>query len=141
LRTPVRAVLAVVLLDLALILPNPMVRKRSTSYTPRLAFIEEIGGMVPPGTPLFAAPKLRESDLLIIAYRLQRTIARKPIACARPNEYFLSGVKPSDFDGVETQILARSENNNVVLAVVTAPPPGKPCSKEAPTHAEESDTD
>jgi hypothetical protein len=97
--------------------------------------------MVPPSTPLFAAPKLGESDLHIIAYRLQRTIARKPIACARTNEYFLSGLKPSDFDGVETRLLARSEKNNVVLAVVLAPPRGKPCPKEAPTHAEDSDTD
>lgn len=140
-RTPVRAVLAVALLDLALILPNPMVWKRSVSYKPRLAFIDGIGGMVPPSTPLFAAPKLGESDLHIIAYRLQRTIARKPIACARPNEYFLSGLKPSDFDGVETRLLARSEKNNVVLAVVLAPPRGKPCPKEAPTYAEDSDTD
>lgn len=137
-RTPVRAVLAVALLDLALILPNPMVWKRSVSYKPRLAFIDGIGGMVPPSTPLFAAPKLGESDLLIIAYRLQRTIARKPIACARPNEYFLSGLKPSDFDGVETRLLARSEKNNVALAVVLAPPPGKPCPKEAPKREEDS---
>jgi 4-amino-4-deoxy-L-arabinose transferase-like glycosyltransferase len=141
LRTPVRAVLAVALLDLALILSNPMVWKRSVSYKPRLAFIDGIGGMVPPGTPLLAAPKLGESDLLIIAYRLQRTIARKPIACARPNEYFLSRLKPAGFDGGETRLLASSENDNVALAVVLAPPPGKPCSSEAPKHEDDSDTE
>jgi hypothetical protein len=141
LRTPVRAVLAVALLDLALILPNPMIWKRSVSYKTRLAFIDGIGAQVPPGTPLFAAPKLRESDLLIVAYRLRRTIERKPIACARPNDYFLSGFKPSDFDGVETRLLAASEKNNVALAVVLAPPPGKPCPSEAPKPEDDSDTE
>ncbi len=139
-RNPVRAVLAVALLDLALILPNPMVWKRSVSYKPRLAFIDGIGGMVPPSTPLFAAPKLGQSDLLIIAYRLQRTIARKPIACARPNEYFLSGLKSSDFDGVESRILAASRKNNVTLAIVLAPPQGKPCPS-ATSKREEDSTD
>jgi len=141
LRTPVRAVLAVVLLDLALILPNPMVWKRSISYKPRLAFIDGIGGMVPPTTPLFAAPKLGESELLIIAYRLQRTIARKPIACARPNEYFLSGLKPSDFNGAEIRRLAGSEKTNVALAIVLAPPQGKPCASEAPKREDDSDAE
>jgi 4-amino-4-deoxy-L-arabinose transferase-like glycosyltransferase len=139
--TPGRAALAVALVDLALILPNPMIWKRSASYKTRLAFIDGIGAQVPPGTPLYAGPKLGESDLLIIAYRTRRTIARKPIACARPNEYFLSGMKPSDFDGVKIRRLAASEKNNVALAVVLAPPPGKPCSSETPKHEDDSDTE
>jgi 4-amino-4-deoxy-L-arabinose transferase-like glycosyltransferase len=139
-RTPGRAVLAVALLDLALIIPNPMVWKRA-SYKSTIALIDEIGGKVPQSAPLYAAPKLGASDLLIIAYRLQRTIERKPIACAGSNEYFLSGFKPSDFDGVESRILAASRKNNVTLAIVLAPPQGKPCPSEAPKHAEEADAD
>jgi hypothetical protein len=139
--TPARAALAVALVDLALILPNPMIWKRSVSYKNRLAFIDEIGARVPPGAPLYAGPKLGESDLLIIAYRTRRTIERKPIACARANEYFLSGKKPSDFDGAESRRLADSEQTNVALAVVLAPPQGKPCAPAAPQHEDASDTD
>jgi hypothetical protein len=138
--TPARAALAVALVDLVLILPNPMIWKRSASYKDRLAFIDEIGARVPSGAPLYAGPKLGESDLLIIAYRLRRTIERKPIACARPNEYFLSGKRPSDFEG-ESRRLAVSEKTNVVLAVVLAPPQGKPCAPAAPKHGDDSDTD
>ena len=139
-RTPGWALLTVALLDLALIFPNPMVWKRA-SYKNTIAMIEEIGGIVPRSTPLYAGQKLGESDLLIIAYRLKRTIERKPIACAGPNQYFLSRLKPSDFEGVETRLLARLEKNNVALAVVLAPPRGTPCPNQTRKREDDFDTD
>jgi 4-amino-4-deoxy-L-arabinose transferase-like glycosyltransferase len=138
LRTPQRAVMTMVLLDLALILPNPVIWKRMVSYQDTLAFVDKVGALVPKTAPLFAGQQLRESDLLIIAYRLHRPIERKPIACAGANEYFLSRLKPTDFDKVETRRLAASEENNAGLAIVLAPS-NKPCPKKE--RAREEDTD
>ena len=137
-RTPRRAVMTMVLVDLALILPNPVIWKRMISYQDTLAFVEQIDAIVPKSTPLFAGQQLRESDLLIIAYRLDRTIERKPIVCAGANEYFLSRLKPTDFDKVETRLLATSEENNAGLAIVLEAS-GRPCPKK--TRAREDDTD
>jgi 4-amino-4-deoxy-L-arabinose transferase-like glycosyltransferase len=137
-RTPRRAATTMVLLDLALILPNPVIWKRMISYQDTLSFVDQIGALVPKSTPLFAGQQLRESDLLIIAYRLHRPIERKPIACADANEYFLSRLKPTDFDKVETRLLAASEENNAGLAIVIAPS-DKPCPKKE--RAREEDTD
>jgi 4-amino-4-deoxy-L-arabinose transferase-like glycosyltransferase len=137
-RTQRRAVTTMVLLDLALILPNPVIWKRMVSYQDTLSFVNQVGAIVPESAPIFAGQQLRESDLLIIAYRLDRTIERKPIACAGANEYFLSRLKPTDFDKVETRLLAASEQNNAGLAVVLAPS-GKPCPKK--TRVREDDAD
>jgi 4-amino-4-deoxy-L-arabinose transferase-like glycosyltransferase len=138
LRTPRRAVMTMVLVDLALILPNPVIWKRMASYQDTIAFVDQIGAIVPKSTPLFAGQQLRESDLLIIAYRLDRTIERKAIACAGANEYFLSRLKPTDFDKVETRLLAASEENNAALAIVLAPS-GKPCPKKERAREEDAD--
>ena len=137
--TPRRAVITMALVDLALILPNPVIWKRMISYQDTLSFVNQVGAIVPKSAPLFAGQQLRESDLLIIAYRLQRTIERKPIACAAPNEYFLSRLKPTDFDKVETRLLAASEENNAGLAIVLSPS-GKPCPKKK-ERAREEDVD
>ena len=139
LRSPKRLAIAVALLDLALILPNPMVWRRAGSYKATVAFVEEIGAIVPTSSPLFAASKVRGSDLLIIAYRLQRTIARKPITCAGPNDYFLSPLKSPDLAGVQTRLLAASEDNNVALVTVLAPQ-GQPCPSAAPADDEEEES-
>jgi hypothetical protein len=140
-RTPRRATAAMVLFDLALILPNPVIWKRMISYEDTIAFVDKIGAIVPKTTPLFAGQQLRESDLLIIAYRLHRPIERKPIACAGANEYFLSRLKPTDFDKVENRMLAASEENNAGLAVVLVPS-DKPCpKKERKTEEYTTDSD
>ncbi len=139
LRSPKRLAIAVALLDLALILPNPMVWKRAGSYKATVAFVEEIGAIVPTSSPLFAAPELRSPNLMIIAYRLQRVIERRPITCAGPNDYFLSPLKSPDLAGVQTRLLAASEDNNVALVTVLAPQE-QPCPSAAPAVDEEEES-
>jgi 4-amino-4-deoxy-L-arabinose transferase-like glycosyltransferase len=138
-QTPRRAIATIVLLDLALVLFNPRVWQRAVSYRSTLAFVQEVGARVPQNTPLFAATKLRGSDLLIAAYRLQRTIPRKPLACAGPNDYFLLRPEMPDTEGIEMQVLAASRKNDAALVTVTSTG-DKPCSSEN-LDVEEDDAD
>jgi hypothetical protein len=121
-RTPARLAVAIALVDLALILPNPTVWKREMSYQPMLAFVREVEAAVPGTRPLFAASELGSPTLMVVAYRLERTVRRKPISCAEPNDYFLVPLKAVDPSGAEMRILASSKRNNVALVRVLATP-------------------
>ena len=138
LRTPKRVIVAVVLLDLALVLLNPMVWKRAGAYKSTVAFVQEIGAIVPSASPLFAASDFGNTNLYIIAYRLQRRIERRPLACAGPNDYFLSRLRTLDAAGVEARVLAASEKINVAL--VTVPTLRQQACPSAAPAVEEEDT-
>jgi hypothetical protein len=84
--TPGRAALTIVLLDLLLVLSNPTVWKREGSYRGILDFVKQVDGLVPATTDLFAAPEIKNPVLVVLAYRLQRNIRRKPVAARRTNE-------------------------------------------------------
>ena len=56
----------------------------------RLAFEEKVRAEVAVEAPLFAASWLDDENLMVLAYRLEREIDRKPMACAKRNDYFLT---------------------------------------------------
>jgi 4-amino-4-deoxy-L-arabinose transferase-like glycosyltransferase len=84
----------------------------------RLAFIEDIRAIVSPGKQLFSAPEFDPTDAMIFAYRLGREIARKPLLCASPDDYFLLRSDSTNVPGVETQVLASSKSDGVSLVAV-----------------------
>jgi 4-amino-4-deoxy-L-arabinose transferase-like glycosyltransferase len=84
----------------------------------RLAFIEDIRAIVSPPKQLFSAPEVDPTDAMVIAYRLEREIARKPLICASPNDYFLLRSDSTNVPGVETQVLASSTSDEVSLVAV-----------------------
>jgi 4-amino-4-deoxy-L-arabinose transferase-like glycosyltransferase len=84
----------------------------------RLAFIEDIRAIVSPGKQLFSAPEFDPTDAMVIAYRLGREIARKPLICASPNDYFLLRSDSTNVPGVETQVRASSTSDGVSLVAV-----------------------
>ena len=115
---------AIVLVDLTLMLMTRNVWKHSTVEKARLAFIKNVGTIVPVNTPIFATPELDHEELVVIAYRLHRDIERKPIACADINEYFLAPFKIESQTGLETRILASSKKADVSLGNLPSAPPG-----------------
>ena len=91
----------------------------------RLAFIEDIRAIVSPGKQLFSAPEFDLTDAKIFAYRLGREIARKPLLCASPDDYFLLRSDSTNVPGVETQVLASSTSDGVSLVAVIRKPFGR----------------
>ena len=55
-------------------------------------------------------------DIMVLAYRLKRPIERKPLACAKLNDYFLAPTdKPADG---KVQILSLMDHSKVALVRV-----------------------
>jgi hypothetical protein len=81
----------------------------------RLAFIEKIAAAVPSHRPLFAAPELRNTDRIVIAYRLGRKIDSKPMISANQEDYFLSPSESIVHAGIGTRVLAVSEIDKITL--------------------------
>ena len=74
---PWRAVIvAVVLIDLAVVLVGQTVRIRRAGRKSLVAFATEVAARVPPNAPLVADASLDESDYLVLSYRLARAIPR-----------------------------------------------------------------
>jgi hypothetical protein len=121
LLTPRRAGIAVAILDLTLIMANPTVWRHLKPNKARLAFIEKIESAVPRTSPLFAAPELSNSEVIVFAYRLERNIERKPVGCALRNDYFLVPIASINSMGAGAPVLAFSKNDDVALVLVEAP--------------------
>jgi len=128
-----RAVSAfVVFADLTLLLLNRNLLKRSTTEKARFAFINRVSEIVPARAALFATPDFEGTELLVIAYRLQREIKRKSIVCGARDEYFLA---PFDFPETpaETRTLASSKMDDVSLVALRFAPnvPPQECLRES----------
>jgi hypothetical protein len=82
----------------------------------RLAFEKRIRASVPAQARFFAVPMFDIDDVMVLASRLKRQIERKPLACAKPNDYFLL---PSDKPAaVEVRVLALMDRSQVALVRV-----------------------
>jgi 4-amino-4-deoxy-L-arabinose transferase-like glycosyltransferase len=128
-RSPARLAVAIAVVDLALILPNPTVWRHWVADKRILSFVAEVSAAAPRNGPLFADADLHNTDLIVMAYRLQRNILRKPIACAALNDYFLVPADSSDLAGTAMKIVASSESNRMALVRVLATQ-GKTCPGE-----------
>lgn len=119
-----RVGIAIAVFDLTLMLSIPPTywTNRKPRNT-RLAFIENIRAIVSSRNQLFSASDFDTTDAMVIAYRLGREIARKPIICAVGDDYFLIQSNAANVPGVETQVLASSKTDRVSLVRVTSASP------------------
>ena len=85
--------------------------------------------MVPAGAQLFATPELDHGALMVMAYRLDRDIARKLITCAGANEYFLSSFEEREDAGVKTLSLASSAGDKIALVTCSRTNPQDPSTR------------
>jgi 4-amino-4-deoxy-L-arabinose transferase-like glycosyltransferase len=107
-------------IDLVLMLVNHNSWKDVQQRKSRTDFIEKIAATVPRHEPLLAAPEFDNTDLMVIAYRLRREIDRRPMTCARPNDYFLAPVKSVHSIGDKARVLAFAEIDKVALVKIVA---------------------
>ncbi len=107
--------IGIALFDLTLMLVNHNTWQETSLHRSRLEFLEQVHAMIPGGAQLFATPKLDNGVLMVIAYRLDRDIARKPITCDSANEYFLSLLDEGGGAGVKTVTLASSVGDEIAL--------------------------
>jgi 4-amino-4-deoxy-L-arabinose transferase-like glycosyltransferase len=82
----------------------------------RLAFEKKIKAVVPAQAPFFAAPMFDIDDVMVLAYRLKRQIERKPLTCAKPNDYFLLSTDKAAAG--EVRVLAMMDRSQVALVQV-----------------------
>jgi hypothetical protein len=120
--TPKTVGIAIALFDLAMMLVNPMIWRDVARRNARLALVEKVGAIVPSSSRLFAVPEVPGTDVIVIAYRLERRIDRKLITCADRNDYFLLPIA-SGLPAAETKVLATSEGYNVALVSVLTEQP------------------
>jgi hypothetical protein len=107
--------IGIALLALGFMLVNPTIWRDTQLRKSRLAFIEKIAAAVPSHRPLFAAPELRNTDRIVIAYRLGRKIDSKPMISANQEDYFLSPSESTVHAGIGTRVLAVSEIDKITL--------------------------
>ena len=112
---------SIVVMDLTLMLMSRSYLKRSLVERARLAFINEVGAIVPAQASLFATPAFDNAEVFVIAYRLRRDINRKSLVCGERNEYFLA---PFDLGQtpVETRVLASSKMHDASLVTLPTTP-------------------
>lgn len=82
----------------------------------RLAFEKNLRALIPMEAPLFATPGLDVDEVMVLAYRLKREIDRRPLACAKRDDYFLA---PTDILAAgQAQVLALLDRSKVALVRV-----------------------
>lgn len=119
--TPKRIALTLAVVNLVLILPNPSVWKRQSSYRDMLDFVRQVEAAVPAMSRFFAAPELSNPTRLVVAYRLRRDILQLPLSCGAPSDYFLMRAEDASDAGVK--VLVTSADERVVLVTGATPRP------------------
>lgn len=84
----------------------------------RLLFEKELRSKVAVDSPLFAVPGLDTEDVMVLAYRLKREIERRPIVCAKGNDYFLTATDALPVG--ESRVLATLGSTKTALVRILA---------------------
>ncbi len=113
--------LILALVDLALILPNPIIWIRSVGYRGMLDFVRQVQTEVPANARFVATPELSNPTLQVVAYRLGRDIARLPFSCGAPEDYFLAPAKSARG---EMKILVTSADGKTIVMQGARPDAG-----------------
>ncbi len=88
-------IVAVVLIDLAVVLAGQSVRVRRARRASLVPFAASVAERVPPHAPLVADLSLDESDYLVLSYRLPRALPRAlPGAPCTPGTFHLATPRP-----------------------------------------------
>ena len=108
--------IGVVLCDLILLVASYGTWRDDHQLNARLSFEKIVRASVSAEARFFATPLFDVDDVMVLAYRLKRPIERKPLACAKPNDYFLAPTdKPADG---KVQILSLMDHSQVSLVRV-----------------------
>ncbi len=107
-------VAAVVVADLAVVSIGQIVRVHRAGRASLVPFARQVAAAVPPHAVLVADPSLDESDLLVLAYRLARTLPRDEAGACAPGAYRLTAPRPAE----RATVLARSERRGVPVTLV-----------------------
>jgi hypothetical protein len=121
-RNPARPAIylgiAIAVFDLTTMLGSTAFWKDANSRNARLAFVQQIDEIVPNYRPLFATADFSKTNLMVFAYRLEREIDIKPIACAGRIDYFLSPLGSRNPAGVDTRVMASLKSEKAALITV-----------------------
>jgi hypothetical protein len=121
-RNPARPAIylgiAIAVFDLTTMLGSTAFWKDANSRNARLAFVQQIDEIVPNYRPLFATADFSKTNLMVFAYRLEREIDIKPIACAGRIDYFLSPLGSRTPAGVDTRVMASLKSEKAALITV-----------------------
>lgn len=82
----------------------------------RLAFEKNLRALIPMEAPLFATRGLDVDEVMVLAYRLKREIDRRPLACAKRDDYFLA--LTDNLAAGQAQVLALLDRSKVALVRV-----------------------
>jgi 4-amino-4-deoxy-L-arabinose transferase-like glycosyltransferase len=141
-RTPAWVVIPIVVIDLSLILAHPLAsRRRMERQREIVPFAKEISRLVPKEAPLYADPAVPNSEMIILAYRLDRQIPKRSFACAERNSYFLLPMRAGESDGRRVLAFSKAERLALVFASSAGkngcPPPADAAAKgPGESHAE-----
>lgn len=124
--------ICIVLVDVGLMLAIPRFWQDSRLINARVEFIEKIRSLVRTNGALFVTPEFDTSETIVIAYRLGRPIGHKPLACARPSDYFLVPLEETDIPRGETRVLASSSFAKWALVAVNVKDPSLRSAPTAP---------
>jgi 4-amino-4-deoxy-L-arabinose transferase-like glycosyltransferase len=120
-RPPRALVAAVVAVDLGVVLIGQLVRVHRAERASLVPFAAAVAAEVPATAPLVADASLDESDLLVLAYRLDRDVPRVPEgARCLPGVHRLASPRA---DAVLGEVLARSARKGVSVVLLRDPAP------------------
>ena len=126
-----RIAITVALWDLMLILVNPTVWRHLRPNKDIIAFVETIRVTVPESSALFSTQSASNTEIITIAYRLNRNILRKPIACGQRGEFFLHSATFADSPPAGVKFDTVSKVGKIALVeVLTSNQPD--CAAERP---------
>ena len=119
--TPERIALTLAIVNPVLILPNPSMWTRQSSYRDMLDFVQQVEAAVPSTSRFFAVPELSNPTRIVVAYRLRRDILQLPLSCGAQDDYFLMRAEDAPEGGVK--VLVTSADERVVLVTGATPRP------------------
>ena len=132
--------IGVPLCDLILMFVSYGTWRDDSEIKARLAFEEKVRAEVAVEAPLFAASWLDDENLMVLAYRLEREIDRKPMACAKRNDYFLT--LTYTLVAGQARVLALMDRSKIgLLRMVNESPAveGKACQNQTVQALDEGD--
>ena len=132
--------IGVLLCDLILMFVSYGTWRDDSEIKARLAFEEKVRAAVAAEAPLFAPPRLDVDTVMVLAYRLKREIERKPVACAKRNDYFLA--LTDKLPAGQARVLALMDRSKIGLVRVVEEGPavdGKACQNQTVQASDKGD--
>ena len=122
-------------LNVSLALAVPISRTIQEDGSAQEQFVDDVIANVPLRSSLYAAPEFPETTLMVLAYRLDRRIARRRPHCDGDYYYLTAGVTAAEYRTAIPQVLAADTKKTLFLS--HAVPSEIICSEPATTPKEQ----